>query len=91
MLERSSLAGNLWLSWRPGLVLLFALAGYTVAVARQRLRLLLPAVLLLAQVVLVAATVRTPAFSEVAAVYVLSLVSIPLWWPATQSRPLDLV
>ena len=90
MLERSSLPGNLWLGWRPGLVLLLALAGTAVAVGRQRLRLLLPALLLVSQVVLVAATVRTPAFSEVAAVYLLSLVSIPLWWPALQSRPLDL-
>ncbi len=90
MLERSSLPGNLWLGWRPGVLLGFALIGYFVAAVRHRFRLLLPGLLLVSQLLVVVVTVRTPAFSEVAALYLLSLVSIALWWPATRGRPLEL-
>ncbi len=81
---------GLMVTWRPGLVLWLGTGAFVAAAWRGRLRLLLPALVVISQVLVAAATVRSAVFADASAVFVLALVSIPLWWTALRSRPLDM-
>lgn len=81
ILVRSDQPSQLWLFWRPGIILWPALAGI-VALATRHRRLLWPAAALVGFLLMAVLTVREPSFRESFSVYSLAFLSLPLWWPA---------
>ncbi len=72
---------RIWFTWRPALVILAGIATYVAIAFRRRLRPLLWAgALIAAQFINVAATTPAQEFRYAFGLYVLSLLSLPLWW-----------
>ena len=84
ILVRTDQPQQLWLFWRPGLLVWPALAAYVVLAVRRRTHLLWPGLALGAHLLVAALTVRSPSFREAFAVYALSFLSLPLWWLAVR-------
>jgi hypothetical protein len=73
--------GVIWLTWRPALAILAGIATYVGIVLRRPLRpLLWGGALLMAQLVNVAATTPAQEFRYAFGIYLISLLSLPLWW-----------
>ena len=73
--------GVVWLTWRPALVILAGIATYLGIAVRKPLRpLLWGGALIAAQLVNVALTTPAQEFRYAFGIYVLSLMSLPLWW-----------
>ncbi len=72
---------HFWFTWRPALMILAGIATYAAIAFRRRLRPLLWAgALIAAQLVNVAATTPAQEFRYAFGLYLLSLLSLPLWW-----------
>jgi len=76
---------RLWLTWRPAIVLLPALAAVVVFAFRAR-RLLLPCVLLVAHTLNVMATSPAQEFRYAYPLYLMAGLTLPLLWPTLRPR-----
>ena len=73
--------GVVWLTWRPALVILAGIATYVGIALRRSLRpLLWGGALMAAQLLNVALTTPAQEFRYAFGIYVLSLLSLALWW-----------
>ncbi len=73
--------GVVWLTWRPALVILAGIATYLGIAFRSSLRpLLWGGALMAAQLLNVALTTPAQEFRYAFGIYVLSLMSLPVWW-----------
>jgi hypothetical protein len=75
---------RLWLTWRPAIVLLPALAALVVFAFRAR-RFLLPSALLVAHTLNVMATSPAQEFRYAYPLYLMAALTLPLLWPALRS------
>jgi hypothetical protein len=75
---------RLWLTWRPAIVLLPALAAVVVFAFRAR-RFLLPSALLVAHTLNVMATSPAQEFRYAYPLYLMAALTLPLLWPALRS------
>jgi hypothetical protein len=81
ILDWSNEPDHLWLTWRPALVVWLAVATYVGLAWRRRLRvLLLGGALVACQMFNVALTTPAQEFRFAFGVYVMALLSLPLWW-----------
>ena len=79
--------GRLWLTWRPAIVLLPALAAVVLFAARpEGRRFLIPSVILLAHLANVAATSPAQEFRFAYPLYLMSALTIPLVWPVLMGQ-----
>jgi hypothetical protein len=78
--------GRLWLTWRPAIILLPALAAVVVFAFRSR-RFLLPSVLLVAHTLNVIATTPAQEFRYAYPLYLMAALTLPLLWPAMRGQP----
>jgi hypothetical protein len=79
--------GVIWFTWRPALVILAAIATYAAIALRRRLHpLLWGGALGAAQLVNVAATVPAQEFRYALGLYLMGLMSLPLWWLIVRPR-----
>ena len=78
---------RLWLTWRPAIVLLPALAAVVVFAFRAR-RLLLPSALLVAHTLNVMATSPAQEFRYAYPLYLMAALTLPLLWPMLRRPPL---
>lgn len=76
---------RLWLFWRPGVLVWPALVGLAV-LGFRRGRPAWPGLALVGFLLMAMLTVREPSFRECFAVYSLSVLSLPLWWPAVRRK-----
>jgi hypothetical protein len=76
---------RLWLTWRPAIVLLPALAAVVVFAFRAR-RFLLPSALLVAHTLNVMATTPAQEFRYAYPLYLMAALTLPLLWPALRGR-----
>ena len=76
---------RLWLTWRPAIVLLPALAAVVVFAFRAR-RFLLPSALLVAHTLNVMATTPAQEFRYAYPLYLMAALTLPLLWPALRTR-----
>ena len=80
--------GRLWLTWRPAILLLPALAAVVVFAVRPRgRRFLLPSVILVAHTLNVAATSPSQEFRYAFPLYLMSALTLTLLWPTLQTAP----
>jgi hypothetical protein len=75
---------RLWLTWRPAILLLPALAAVVVFAFRAR-RFLLPSALLVAHTLNVMATSPAQEFRYAYPLYLMAALTLPLLWPALRS------
>ena len=76
---------RLWLTWRPAIVLLPALAAVVVFAFRAR-RFLLPSALLVAHTLNVIATTPAQEFRYAYPLYLMAVLTLPLLWPVLRPR-----
>lgn len=76
---------RLWLTWRPAILLLPALAAVVVFAFRAR-RFLLPSALLVAHTINVIATTPAQEFRYAYPLYLMAALTLPLLWPALRAH-----
>ncbi|MFQ5948037.1 MAG: hypothetical protein ACE5KX_04160 [Acidimicrobiia bacterium] len=78
ILVRTEQPDDLWLWWRPGLLVWLAMATYVALAVRRRFRLLWPGAAFAAHLVALVVTAASPAFRYALGIYLISLLSLPL-------------
>jgi Family of unknown function (DUF6020) len=79
---------RLWLTWRPAIVLLPALAAVVVFAFRAR-RFLLPSALIVAHTLNVMATTPAQEFRYAYPLYLMAALTLPLLWPTLSAKRSD--